>query len=92
MTTISKRELNQKTAAVLARVTDVEDVVMTERGVPRWRVISAREPEDVLGRLERQGRFTPARSTPSPWPSRVGGPAYTSSEADALLAEMRGDH
>ena len=92
MTTISKRELNQKTAAVLARVTGVEDVVVTERGVPRWRVISAREPEDVLGRLQRQGRFTPARSTPSPWPSRVGGPAYTSSEADALLAEMRGDH
>ena len=46
---------------MLARVTDVEDVVVTERGVPRWRVISAREPEDVLGRLERQGRFTPAR-------------------------------
>ena len=92
MTTISKRELNQQTAAVLARVTDVEDVVVTERGVPRWRVISAREPEDVLAGLERQGRFTPARSTPSPWPSRVGGPAYTTSEADALLAEMRGEH
>jgi prevent-host-death family protein len=92
MTTISKRELNQQTAAVLARVTDTEDVVVTERGVPRWRVISAREPEDVLARLERQGRFTPARSTPSPWPSRVGGPAYTTREADALLAEMRGEH
>lgn len=88
---ISKRELNQQTAAVLARVTDSEDVIVTERGVPRWRVVSAWDDENVLAKLERAGRFTPARSTPAPWPSRVGGPAYTTSEADALLAEMRGD-
>ena len=95
MTTVSKRELNQQTAAVLARVTDTENVVVTERGVPRWRlssVTSTPEHEGVLARLEQQGRSTPARSTPSPWPSRVGGPEYTTSEADALLAELRGEH
>ena len=52
MTTISKRELNQQTAAVLARVTDSEDVVVTERGVPRWRIVSARDAESSLERLE----------------------------------------
>lgn len=92
MTTITKRELARQTAAVLARVTDFEDVVVTERGVPRWRIVSARDEESALERLERQGRFTPARSTPAPWPSRPGGPACTSGAADALLDEMRAEH
>lgn len=92
MTTISKRELNQQTAAVLARVTDSEDVIVTERGVPRWRVISAAGAESVLARLQREGRFTPAGTEPVPWPADVGGSAYVSSEVDALLDETRGEH
>lgn len=62
METVSKRELNQNTAAVLGRVTDSVDVVVTERGVPRWRVSVYRGPDDTLARLEREGHYTP----PSP--------------------------
>ena len=88
----SKRELNQRTADVLARVTETEDLVITERGVPRWRVSIARQGDGTLARLEREGRYTPPSTDPAPWPSRPGGPAYTDVEATALLDEMRGEH
>ena len=92
MATVSKRELNQRTAAVLDQVTDAQDVVVTERGKPRWTVSAVRDRDTVLGRLEREGRYTPPSAEPAPWPSTPGGPVYTQSEADALLDEMRGDH
>lgn len=91
MKTVTKRELNQHTAAVLNQVADDEDVVVTERGKPRWRVTTIREQETVLARLEREGRYAPPASTPTQWPSHPGGPAYTDSQVDALLDEMRGD-
>lgn len=91
MRMISKRELNQRTAAVLAQVTDTDDVVVTERGKPRWRVSTVRDQDTALARLEREGRYTPPASEPAPWPRHAGGPAYTEAEADALLDEMRGD-
>ena len=59
MQTITKRELNQRTAAVLAQVTDTDDVVVTERGKPRWRVSMVRDRDTALARLEREGRYTP---------------------------------
>ncbi len=92
MQTVSKRELNQRTAAVLDQVTDTDDVVVTEQGKPRWRVSVVRDRDTALARLEREGRYTPPTSDPAPWPSRPGGPAYTEADADALLDEMRGDH
>lgn len=92
MQTVSKRELNQRTAAVLDQVTDTDDIVVTERGKPRWRVSAVRDRDTALERLEREGRYTPPTSDPAPWPTRPGGPAYTETEADALLDEMRGDH
>lgn len=92
MKTVTKRELNQHTAAVLDQVSDAEDVVVTERGKPRWRVSTVREQDTALARLEREGRYSPPASTPTPWPSRPGGRAYTDGEVDALLDEMRGDH
>lgn len=92
MRTITKRELNQRTAAVLDQVTDTDDIVVTERGRPRWRVSRIRERDTTLARLEREGRYTPPAAEPAPWPSQPGGPAYTRSEADALLDTMRGDH
>lgn len=92
MQTFTKRELNQRTAAVLSQVTDAADVVVTERGEPRWRVSAVRDSDTALARLEREGRYTPPASEPAPWPRRPGGPAYTGAEADALLDEMRGDH
>ncbi|MFT4297243.1 MAG: type II toxin-antitoxin system prevent-host-death family antitoxin [Micropruina sp.] len=92
MQLITKRELNQHTASVLARVTATDDVVVTERGKPRWRVSVVDDSESALARLEREGRYTPPASTPAPWPDRPGGPAYTSAEADVLLDELRGEH
>lgn len=89
---VTKRELNQRTAAVLDQVTDADDVVVTERGKPRWRVSTIRDPDTALARLEREGRYTPPASEPAPWPRSPGGRAYTAAEADALLDEMRGDH
>lgn len=92
MRTITKRELNQRTAAVLDQVTLNDDLVVTERGRPRWRVSAVRDEDTALSRLEREGRYTPPSAHPAPWPHRPGGPAYTSAEADALIDEMRGDH
>ncbi|MGL5819084.1 MAG: hypothetical protein ACRCYR_16080 [Phycicoccus sp.] len=92
MQAITKRELNQRTAAVLDQVTDLNDVVVTERGTPRWRVSTVRDLDTALDRLEREGRYTPPAAEPAPWPRRPGGPAYTDADVDALLDEMRGDH
>lgn len=92
MQRITKRELNQRTAAVLDLVTGTEDIVVTEHGKPRWQVSAVREEDTALARLEREGRYTPPSATPTPWPRRPGGPAYSDAEADALLDEMRGDH
>lgn len=89
---ISKRELNQQTAAVLDKVTDTDDVVVTERGRPRWRVSAVRESDTALVRLEREGRYTPPASEPAPWPTVPGGPKYTADEVEALIDGMRGDH
>lgn len=92
MQTVTKRELNQNTAAVLDRVTETEDLVVTERGRPRWRVSAVLDPDSALQRLEREGRYTPPASDPAPWPREPGGPSYTDAQVDALLDEMRGDH
>lgn len=92
MKTITKRELNQRTAEMLDQVSDAEDVVVTERGRPRWRVSTMRESDSGLDRLEREGRYSPPVAAPAPWPDLPGGPAYTEGEVDALLDEMRGEH
>lgn len=92
MRTVTKRELNQQTAAVLNEVTDTDDVIVTERGKPRWRVSRVRDGDTALARLEREGRYAPPSSKPAPWPAHPGGPSYTGAEADALLDEVRGDH
>lgn len=89
MKTISKRELNQQTARVLAAVDAGETVIVTERGVARWRI----EPvtADPITRLRAEGRIVPAKSDPSPWPNRVGHPGRTPAHVDAMLEEMRGE-
>lgn len=92
MPSITKRELNQQTAAVLERVTDTDDLVVTERGKPRWRVSAIRESDTALVRLEREGRYAPPSAEPAPWASAPNGPTYTTDEADALIDEMHGDH
>lgn len=91
MRTVTKRELNQNTAAVLDQVTESDDIVVTERGKPRWRVSTLRDQDTPLDRLEREGRYTPPAPTPTPWPSHPGGRTYTSAETDALLDDVRGE-
>lgn len=88
---VTKRDLNQHTASVLEHVTDEGDVVVTERGEPRWRVSVFGGQEAPLARMERDGRYTPPASAPAPWPNDPGGPRYTDADAEALLDEMRGD-
>lgn len=89
METVSKRELNQNTAAVLNRVTDLVDVIVTERGVPRWCVSVFRGPDDPLARMEREGRYTPPSPSPAPWAAHPVGRGYSDAEVTALLDEMR---
>lgn len=89
---VTKRDLNQHTASVLEQVTDEGDVVVTERGEPRWRVSVFGGQDAPLVRMERDGRYTPPASAPAPWPSEPGGPRYTDADVEALLDEMRGDH
>lgn len=71
--TVTKRVLNQRTAAVLDRVTAVGEVVVTEHGKPRWRIGTFDELATPLVTFEREGRYTPLAS--APWPAHPGGPA-----------------
>lgn len=89
---VTKRDLNQHTASVLDRVTETDDVVVTERGEPRWQVSRFHDHAAPLVRMERDGRYTPPAPIPTPWPSDPGGPRYTDAEVGALLDEMHGDH
>ncbi|HEX7355741.1 MAG TPA: hypothetical protein VF288_13035 [Mycobacteriales bacterium] len=90
MKTVTKRELNQQTAKVLAVVDAGETVVVTERGVPRWRIESAREPDDPIARLEARGQITRAKEHPAPWPD--DGAVLNPERVDALYRWSRGDH
>jgi len=78
MSTVTKRDLDQRTTEVLAQATEVGEVIVTERGEPRWRVSSYRGQDGALARAERQGRYTPPASKRAPWPEAVGAPRYES--------------
>ena len=92
MSTVTKRDLNQRTSDVLSQAAELGEVIVTERGEPRWRVSSYRGQDDALARAARQGRYTAPASRRVPWPEAVGGPHYESEDVDALLDEMKGDH
>lgn len=89
MKTISKRELNQQTAQVLDAVRSGQSVLVTERGVPRWRIEAVGGAGDPVARLRSEGRVTPAKEKPAPWP--VAKPRFTPADVDALFRESRGD-
>lgn len=92
MKRVTKRELNQQTAKVLAQVTETEPVVITHRGVPRWRIEAIDGgTSDPVERLRAEGRIIPAKADPPPWPDDADDARYTPERVDALLAEMRGD-
>lgn len=90
--TVTKRELNQNTAAVLDLVAEGTDVVITERGKPRWRIVFDENPPMThLERLEMLGLITPPNPNPTPWPEHPGGPKYTEEELMDLVDDIRGD-
>lgn len=90
MKTVTKRELNQQTARVLAEVDAGETIVVTERGVPRWRIEAADEFVDPIARLEARGQITRAQQHPAPWPDDDVTP--NPERVDALHQWSRGDH
>jgi len=90
MKTISKRELNQQTAQVLEGVALGTSVLVTERGVPRWRIDAFVAEADPVARLRAEGRITPAKSKPAPWPNVER--RYSPADIDRMFADSRGDH
>lgn len=93
MKTISKRDLNQQTAQVLAAIHAGEAVLITERGIPRWRIEAIDAISDPVARLRAQGRIRPASPNPPPWPKKdpENYPGRTPAEIDALIDDMRGN-
>lgn len=91
MAIVTKRELNQRTSHVLAKAEELGEVIVTERGEPRWRVSSYEGQDDALARAERQGRYAAPGARQVPWPEKVGGPRYSSEGVDALIEEMKGE-
>ena len=90
--TVTKRELNQQTAQVLDRVRERGAILITERGVPRWRIEPVDGITDPVERLRAQGRIIPAKEHPMPWPDHEPDAAgRTPADVDALYAWIRGD-
>lgn len=88
---VTKRQLNQQTAQVLAGIRAGHPVLITERGVPRWRIEAIdSSPGDPVARLHAEGRIIPAAEDPPAWPEDTY-PHYTTARLDALLDELRGD-
>lgn len=89
METVTKRDLNQRTAAVLALVDADQEVVVTEHGQPKWRISTHR---NLTTGLERLGTaYTPPQSEPIAWPDDSIGPPLSSAEVDSLLDEVKGE-
>lgn len=86
MSDVPVRELNQNTAAVLARVKHGEQIDITERGSVIARLIPARE--HPLSALMESGKLRPATASTASAP-RPAGPVRTDHEAGELLREMR---
>ena len=99
MTTISKREFNHQMARVLDQTrTTKEPAIITERGVPHWKVIPYEPSTDGrLAELVRQGRAIGAETGPIPWDQidqmrrQAGVPPYTKEQIDALVHWTKGD-
>jgi len=89
MNTITKRQLNQQTAQALAAVTPLHPLLITERGIARWRIEAVDAPGDPVAKLVAEGRVTPAKANPQDWPEAACGP-YTPAQVDALFADSRG--
>ncbi|MCL2803121.1 MAG: type II toxin-antitoxin system prevent-host-death family antitoxin [Micrococcales bacterium] len=95
MSAITKRELNQQTAKVLARVSATGAVVqVTERGVPKWQLMPIETAEsDRLAELTRQGWVIAPKDDPPPWPDQADTdlPMYSPQEVDELVQWIKDD-
>lgn len=91
MRTVTKRELNQRTAQVLAEVDDGARVVVTERGVRRWQ-IDAVDAGNSVAKLVGAGRIRPPVTPPAAWPDDQSGRVPDPAHVDAVYAASRGDH
>ena len=90
MAEVSKRELTQHTAAVLNCVTETEDIVVTEQGKPRWRIVAFQGQNLQFDTPRTTGRDTPTVRGQYSWPRHPGGSKYTVDEVVERLKEMRG--
>lgn len=63
--TVTIREVNQKTSAVIQRVRDGEELVVTVSGTPAARIIPYR-PRNILEQMIADGRARPATRTDFP--------------------------
>ena len=90
MARVSKRQLNQQTAAVLASVVRGEPVTVTERGVDKWHIEVVDGETDVFERLVTQGRVTLPPADPQAWDPQHDD-TRTPAAVDALLEEVRGE-
>lgn len=88
---VSKRELNQQTAEVLARVSAQGPVTVTERGVPRWVITEYQEELSWFEEMDRQGLVIHPSDEPMPFEDIDLGPERTDEEVMALVHEVRGD-
>jgi prevent-host-death family protein len=84
--TVSVRELNQHTSAVLERVRDGEELVITSSGRPLARLIPFR-PRDTYERMVAEGRIRPAKTRGIQITRTFPGGA----DLDAVLEEERAD-
>ena len=66
MKTITKRELNQHTAQALRAADEGETLIVTERGVPRWR-IEALSGGDTIGTMVGSLRITKPATRRCSW-------------------------
>ena len=84
--TVSVREVNQHTSAVLARVRAGEELVVTSSGQPQARLIPFR-PGDAYERLLAAGKIIPAATREF----RIAGTYRGAVDVDAVLDDERAE-
>ena len=88
---VTEHELSQDAEAVLRRVTEGEEIVVTEHGEPKWCSSTYRPPESVSSGIEQEDFYTPPLNDPTPWPSQSIGPNYSDAQVARLIQDMRED-
>ena len=83
---VGVRELRENLSEWLDRAASGEDVIVTERGIPKVR-LSAATGEHIIEQLVREGRARAAAGPRGPAPRPV--PVKGSPVTDALLAQRR---